>query len=597
MIKKRISLLSLFFIAICALAVFVCLQTVAAFGVRAAETAGQETVNDFYCRRFDVYPLTEDEASITDPVGKSAVAENGELLLAQVGTYNIVYASGRVERVHVYSYLPETVFTLSENLEREYAAGDYLYIPVATATNEIETTDNCFVLVEKDGAEYCSYDSYTEEKRLDLSSAGEYEVTYGYLDVFGYITTQTYSFTVADKPVIVLPDISVFYLGEEYPMDAYAYAGGAEYAATCRVTDPLGKRAVVQTISADTIGEYVLEFTATVDGQELVRSCTIPCVEKPERLFQGDKFTVRQRSDVPLFPYSLQEGTGVELVGFASGAEFEYIHSVDMNGLTADENMISFQAASGDGYGALNAVEVTVTDAYDENNSFSVFFWQCPWVANYVYASVGYRGQYAGVCNEWYDGKEHYNELRYDYYLYPEYCYGAILMNHSLTGQGLTRLNDLSVQFDYASGKVYVTNKEGRYLLRDLGDPAHVGEGNEFEGFTYGKANITITLHEMLGRNAGVVVYELMGETLSGQTLVDGTGPDVVLELPGEDMADLPSGVAGYAYDLPAVYATDNFSYIRSQEIVAKLNGAEQDGLIRDGKFYPNTVTYFYGHK
>lgn len=550
--------------------------------------AADNTINVLYYRRFETFVPEKKVVKYTTPSGQEVIGDANAVALTATGVYVVEYEDETVY-VKVYSDVPSSEFSLLEHFESEYASGENLRIPAISITSEIGDASEYFVIVEKDGTEIFSSSAYGGGRVISLER-GEYSVTYGYADVFGYISNKTYEFSVTEKAVIVTPVIDELSLGESYDVSSEAVKGEQSAKVDYKIIYPSGKVITERGFTADEVGTYTLEFTGEIDGEKVSKTLTVGCVLRTEDLFTGNDLATVKVGGADIPSYSRTEVKGLQLSGYTSGASYVYRNTVDVSNLTADENLISFVPLSGEGYGVLNSVIVEVRDAYDENNSFSVCFWQCPWVTNYVYVSVGYKGKYAGVCNEWYDGKEHNNELRYNYYYKPEYCYGAILFNHSFIGDGLKNLIDLSVRFDYASGKVYSVNKDGLYLVRDLGYSGHVGSGNEFKGFTNGKAKITVTLFETLDKNAGIVVTEFMGERTDRELVADTVAPELELDYYGEDENDLPYAIVGKEYKLPDSVISDLYSPYITLKTEAFSGEEKKTGVIDGNVFTPDDV-------
>lgn len=134
----------------------------------------------------------------------------------------------------------------------------------------------------------------------------------------------------------------------------------------------------------------------------------------------------------------------------------------------------------------------------------------------------------------------------------------------------------------------------GYSVVRDLDNAAHMtGPDTLFKGFDSKYVRLSVTFSDLLKDEGEVILVSLMGQSLSGDKIIDRTAPK--LSLTSElDANNLPKGEKGTAYPMPRIEAFDVVEGILNDDIaytVIDPAGAKVvDGEKRVDKFTPEKI-------
>ena len=130
------------------------------------------------------------------------------------------------------------------------------------------------------------------------------------------------------------------------------------------------------TIQDNTL-EYNKSFTVGLSASEL---------------FTREKGITSIKSNVDFPAYAKQTGNGVEVRANSSGAVVRYNNIIDLNKLSATDDIIRFQALSGNGLSDIKEMDIKLIDANDPLNFVNVKFTAHEMFNFNAYVKVNYPG-------------------------------------------------------------------------------------------------------------------------------------------------------------------------------------------------------------
>lgn len=536
------------------------------------------------------------EITVTDPTGGKIIPTDGAFVPTQEGEYTITYYvkdshdldATETVTVEILKVLPRTEITLSGELPDTIGRLGTLRLPAASADSAVS------VQVQKEGKLLASFADASAVNRIQLTETGEYRIIYSCRGEMGNIDTLAKRVTCDDRPVILdpgIPDQLEFGTGRPYYVPAAQAVSGSETKdAVLEVISPSGSKVSLgesNAFLASEVGTYLFRYSAEFGSQTAFEEFPVNVVYTSEGLFE-------EVNDVDEFVpnaevrYLAEEGvTGLGVIGKVNNMTFRFKNVVDLSKLDKDTDVIRLQPLSGDGYAALNEFQVILTDAHDPSRVVRIKF-----AANtqWAYASVNFDGRYLGRSNE---NNSSYGMIRVNEY--------GTVMGSTFTPNEYAGKFMFAFQMDYAEKQFLITNwnlrsgqivNEGQDVIIDADDISHVGDGNEWEGFTTGEVYISVTLPQMYG-DGGIIVSEIAGQKLGGLVVEDETGPEVAIELDSRYLGELPDGVVNVRYPIPTAYANDLLAGTRDVSVsLYRLGGAEPEdisGEISDYGFTTST--------
>ncbi len=195
--------------------------------------------------------------------------------------------------------------------------------------------------------------------------------------MFGVARSDDYTFSVADKKIILTDVAGQYKIGEKISFSAtYGYFKGEKFPVKVSVLTPSGK--TENPNGSFVFGEeggYTVSFSSEIRG-ETVQKQIEANVSAGLASFITDKtgFTAGEE----FINHSNVSGAdasekGILLDMNASEAEFSYNGVIDLKKLGKNAPVISFTTNNSHG-GTLSCVEVTLTDVYDSKNAVTVRF-------------------------------------------------------------------------------------------------------------------------------------------------------------------------------------------------------------------------------
>ena len=146
--------------------------------------------------------------------------------------------------------------------------------------------------------------------------------------------------------------------------------------------------------------------------------------------------------------------------------------------------------------------------------------------------------------------------------------------------------------FDYGAKTLYVspihgsTNKD---IITDLDSPA-IYKSSAWEGFTNGKATLSVFANALISSSANVVVPRVANVDLSQMIFEDNTSPRISIDKNGQT-GDIPNAQVGRPYKIFDAIVTDNFDKNLSYDVTVtyrdETNNKNKDVSIINGYFTP----------
>ncbi len=379
-----------------------------------------------------------------------------------------------------------------------------------------------------------------------FDKTGEYVLTYS-LNIDGKVYSHCKYINVEDRPYFNDQIKSRYQLGAELPINnIYAVSGEEKVKADVYVN---GVKS--ETYAARSLGELEIVLSAFIKGAELKETRkTVIYLDDYSDLFINNDNLIESGHSAPEWAHAEngQPYKGVLLRSERKDDAIRFSNIINLNDLGKDDALIRFLPISGvyegEQYSHLSSVSVKLIDVYNPNN----------FVTYRSFSSMYYED---GGCN-----------------LYTQICYGNIAMARWNFGEFDTfreylinnastldieskkennRKNIMWLTFslDYKTKNFYTNldanEKAEAYNILPANDPAVVGVGNQWKGFTTGEVYLEIEF-ESSGYNNGILIREIGGQMLSSETIEDNTVPTAIFEY-----EELPDGFVGRTY--PVLYS------------------------------------------
>lgn len=477
----------------------------------------------------------------------------------------------------------EPTFDPDVTFRTEYGSGYNLVIPRIDATADGETLPVSAVLSR--GAEPVATLGVDDaQTKYRLNTLGDYTLTY-FCEYGGSTFTKSFAFTVKDMPYFEHALQSAYSIGSELPLSAVAVYKGERKAATATVNGT-----AATSYRAASIGTVRVTFSATFGEQTYDETTDVTIrVNGYDDLFIGNTGITSVTADVDA-PAYMRTDNGVRVMAGSAGAVVRFSNLIDLNALSAQDNLVRFVPLSGEGYFPIKQVYVRLVDAYDPSNTVQWRFYSVTWDAGgaTAYAGFNYDGREMGRFNE---AGNRFGEVRSDWM--------TQLPNGTLDiDRAVHKTNRMwfAAQTDYKNKQFFVTSElpagQDPWLILDADDAAQVGVGREWRGFTTGEVWLELVF-DGAGKT-GVLISEVAGQSLAGGEIVDTTAPSVLTDY--VDDANMPVGRLEQPYPIPAVAKVpDAVEGLLDPSTVSirllKMNGILADditGRIENGAFTPD---------
>ena len=513
------------------------------------------------------------------PNGETVVIANNTFAVNQVGEYTIEYSiqdNDGIESKAEYTLLavdelPTFTCVLEKNYPETCGIGEKVYLLDALIKSNSTVYEYDVMVLNGNNVVKIQEDQYG--KYIAPSKDGVYQFVYIVKTDIGLLKTFAYEM-VCEKATGFFIDKIAEQLSYNVPYDfgsPYAVWKNETYPLTLEVTDPDGEQTVLTETFVYTpkkIGQYQLRFYAEVEGKTYERIMSVTCIYANSSLFESvvgidniqNNYSVTAFERVVSNPSSgsvtktLTTRTGVLLTGSGTNQTFRFKNSIDLTKISATTPIIDMFVLAGGDYASLSSLKVRLIDKYDSKNSVTVL-WSQHESDYYCYVRAG-----AGV-NEF--GRSNIQNANNVVEIYRR---GTVTLNtlcgSTVKGLGLygqSKYNTFGFCFDYRNKAINVCNarpwsEPEYYTVIDLDDMKQVGNA-VWNGFTTGECYVEVIMPGQLS-NAGVVVFEVAGQALSGVETVDSTEPVIYSDI-RYNTTQLPDVALNEMYPIPNLKAND----------------------------------------
>lgn len=249
------------------------------------------------------------------------------------------------------------------------------------------------------------------------------------------------------------------------------------------------------------------------------------------------------------------ETNGVKVTTTATNKKLYYSNVLDVNSLTAEEEMLVFSPIVGSqGASEITDMEVMLEDVEDPNCYVSIRLVENQWWVQGTAIRVSANGV-TPVAYRWGDPLGELTSYG------SERCY--ISYNGYTKDPGVTetmpvenfRHRAFKLHYDAATKSIYSTVHGGDKIpIVRLDDPHAVGYGNEWQGFTSGRVKLSIAVRSMKTTSASFMVFNVCGQELNGETVTDNTAPVMHFEKVSKET---PKAEVGKPYPIYACTSED----------------------------------------
>ncbi len=360
-----------------------------------------------------------------------------------------------------------------------------------------------------------------------------------------------------------------------------------------RIILPDGTVSNLESFTLSTPGSYTIEYTATVDGKFYKTAKTF--------VVAGDLFTIGGMGSAE---YITIENSGVSGMNFTlyNGSSITYNDVIDLSKFNGPKDTLfkMIPLVSVVGEADITRFEVTLTDAYDENNFVNIRFKRSDqshandYTIAYLDANFN-GGVYAGFvlngCN--WEGKntntngyyvDGLNGIRTTVYkdetkkqavkeiertegwcntVYVNNARVGANIQCSFTGGTVSSPKNsgkqwAGVAFDYNTNMVYATQNSYRSFIADLENADIYGE--KFHGFTNNMVKVTITPTIFSKGSCNLFVTEFAGQKITeenAQSFVSSYEPTIDIDLGDYSEDNIPYVAKGSSYAIFPATAYD----------------------------------------
>lgn len=465
-------------------------------------------------------------------------------------------------------------FDFAFDMESEYALGETVRFPEAEIVEEGKGKDYFITLFH--GNDLIATFAPNTGFSYKLDKTGNYSAVYCANLSDGTMSTKYFDFICKEMPFIEVPQIpaSIGYFEEIEIGKGVLLAGNERVEAKCVVISPDGvrKEFVGGKFSPDFTGQYTFEFSAENDEKAYVKSVFMQVNLSAENLIEnvGNITSLRKNADYPSYA---KENNGIEVLGKGGSPTFRFKNIIDLEKISDTDDLVEFIVLNGERYTSFSgSTYVSLIDAYDPDNVVTIRIIPANGIAGYSYVTVSFGGSYFGLSNEngivWKDNVNGFGFV-------------------SNAGYDTSSSKPFRFHYDTKTNSVMSHNGiswgTGSQVVIDLDDPMHVGP-DVFKGFTDNKIYLQVSYPSLNGEG-GVIVSEIAGMSLGGNSLSDKTGPILSIEGMTEVENVLPYGVAKKEYLFPKATAYDTFSAESSVQLEVKFG--DELFTVSDGAFTP----------
>ncbi len=368
---------------------------------------------------------------------------------------------------------------------------------------------------------------------------------------------------------------STYVLGEEVSIPVASLThNGKTKSANSKIITPSGLVYNLDSISLDELGVYTIQYYALFDNEVVRETKTFTVLQS---LFTTSSGSSASYGIHPLANDSQYKGI---LVSLADGGVFKYNKAVDFNNEGKVEAFSLFATPLSIGTPDIGNIYVRFTDIEDENNYLTVSLANDNniWGVNTTYVSAGTKKQ---ALSGWY-----FNGTSYD--LYQGGTYGTAI-GRSMHGLNIPQI--ITIGIDYANKTIYAFNNNWEEVI-NLGDAEIFTD--VWDGFTTGKAYMSITAGRYVSSSANFVITKLFDEDLSAPYVSDNSAPMLTVK---KDNGIVPNGIKGVAYKVFDCEVADDSDKTPTVSVRAYSNyysSTKSELEIINGYFVPTKAGNYY---
>lgn len=313
-------------------------------------------------------------------------------------------------------------------------------------------------------------------------------------------------------------------------------------------------------------------------------------VESPEYLLNGySKNVYVTKEKLPKDHYS---GVNVNVKTSNSTATFKNIF--DVSDLTKETPLIEFYPIVNQrGTIECNSYTVTMQDADDENNfvkihlKYAIWNWDCTQLSVST-DKITRRGYNSAAGNwAWETGYQFWYTLLSGYRIHGYYENGV---NEREQWQK-TLVEPFSIRYDNAEKCIYMAARYGGEMVKilDLTDettPHVLDYGTAFKGFKNNRIRLSITADVLQTSETNFRIFNVLGMSLSGETVTDEAAPSLKIDIPDDGKA--PYAFIGKKYDIFNAEGYDAVCGNVKPEVFIKRPDSETFEKTTDSSFIPD---------
>ena len=338
-------------------------------------------------------------------------------------------------------------------------------------------------------------------------------------------------------------------------------------------------------------GVYKVIYTAFFGLEEVSETITYKCVRTSGDFFETSGGKGSAKYGEYSYNTALKQASGA-LLTLDSSTVFTYNQVIDFTSFGSSNPFFEFiidPSAQGDS--DIESFIVRLTDVDNANNYVDIQIKDSGPVdddGRGCYIRAGSNAQYKAG----YEGKTLHVS-----------SYGTNVGSSFRALPSNDPVHPCGLYFDYASKALYVSPiiwSDQKGMITDLDDKA-IYQSTLWEGFTNGKAILSIIPQVMLASTAKMVVTKAGYTNLSNERFEDTSAPSIDIDFNGQNPSSLPNAVINRPYKLFNASIKDNYdinlSYSASVTYQDTVNGKIKDISIVNNEFTPKeagkyTITY-----
>ena len=323
-----------------------------------------------------------------------------------------------------------------------------------------------------------------------------------------------------------------------------------EYIADGIVTYPNGKCLRADSVTLDELGEYTVEYKATIEagaGKRNIKESVSFKVADKKYSVANEKSSVTYGEDVSQYASGLK-GLNVAL---RKDDVLRFNEPIDLNVLTQENPIVKlYLFPENKGYMEVQTVQIILTDCYDDSNYITLEF---------VSGAKSFGSTYSGTTYAR-TGASIHSRLLGCFGENSKYAQLGHWLNYGMDGESNRKPASecyLGMSMNYAERKVYpyTSFRQGDLLVGNLTDLS--AYDNIWNGFTTGEVFLSIKCEDYIGSVCNFFVPEVIGVELDKIQLVDTKPPVLNVNYEGYTKDSIPNAIINCNYPVFSCKAYD----------------------------------------